>query len=420
MTKSVLFSVQFIEQWYTKLCANIFEPGFSYGFGTRRIVVISNEAVIKILCCLFVLALPVAIAAQDVGFIEYLSGSVSVQHNGEVEDLATDDIGYSLFEYDLISTGSNGLVELVLDGVGSSGTKLTIHEDTVFTVETGGQRAYPDTKLKILKGSIGLRVTKLLNGSSLTVHTETAAMGVRGTSFNVVTGPDGSVLVVCSEGKVSCTGYKGDEFFAIPGTGVEKLPAENMGTVSVEKGSEEAFIQTWSQTRKDIFKSGARIFVKAYWSQWNNIRDLYSSAYNNLVKKSALIQQYGMKAEASGYETSGAMVKVKAEVSDEIIEIRKIFSLYEQVFYRLVELESYHNTGIGAVQLDKKTTSEAFFAGFSRKEAEYRSELAVTRYLLRMYLYINRAAGSIGDESLIEEFFTDDPLGDSKPSGNPF
>ncbi|MBN2509123.1 MAG: FecR domain-containing protein [Spirochaetales bacterium] len=379
----------------------------------------SGNVTVKILSYLMILS-TFGLYGQEAGYIEYLSGMVNVQHKGEVSELLPEDIGYSVFEYDLISTGSDGLVELALDGVGSSGTKLTIHENTVFTVESGGRREYPDTRLKILKGSIGLRVTKLLHGSSLSVQTETASMGVRGTSFNIATGPDGSVLVVCSEGKVSCTGYKGDEYFAEPGTGVEKLPADDMGTIAVEKGTEEAYMASWVATRKEVFKSGAPIFVKAYWNQWKNIRGLYNSAYEKLIQKSALMQQYGLKALESGFQTTGDMVKVKTEVSAEVIEIRKFFSLYEQVFYRLSELEEYHRNGIGVVQLDKKTSSEAFFTDFRRKYDDYLRELAVTRYLMRMYLYINRAAGSLGHEGLIEDFFSDDPFGEGKPSGNPF
>ena len=129
------------------------------------------------------------------GEIVYLEGAVDIKPNGG--ELEWADFGTPVAEGDSIITGMDGYCEVELEG----GSTVTIREDTVFSFgrgSVGGGEA--QNVFSCAMGQISYKFSNLKDEPVIT--TPSAACGIRGTAFTVMTGADGSSLFVVSEGEV--------------------------------------------------------------------------------------------------------------------------------------------------------------------------------------------------------------------------
>lgn len=115
------------------------------------------------------------IYAED-GIIAYFDGNVTVQRDGSTFDA---DFGLSVFEGDILETGTNSLLILQLNNK----SKIKLRENTILVLESTGK----DTSLRLNRGSVFSRVNKLVNGT-FTLRTPSMVAGVRGTEFFVAYG----------------------------------------------------------------------------------------------------------------------------------------------------------------------------------------------------------------------------------------
>ena len=99
----------------------------------------------------------------------YFEGEVSIQRDN---DLLTEDdieIGEIIEEYDLVSTGSDGYAEILVESSISKRIVLKLEPDSnlYFTVEKKGSEN--KFNLKMLSGSIYAKVDKLIGRGSWTL-----------------------------------------------------------------------------------------------------------------------------------------------------------------------------------------------------------------------------------------------------------
>ncbi len=185
-----------------------------------------------------------AFCEGKLGSVTYLEGDVSMIRDGaEVDNLA---IGADLQNFDLVRTGSDGLAELDVNSSQSPRMTIKVSADTQFSVEIAAIEGKQQTTLGIIGGSISLKASRLAGTQALSVKTDSAVMGVRGTQFDVTAPPTGDVLVTCDEGEVVVTDDQGKELHAIPGTVVEKRPAELYRTMPVAVSGLAKFRGQWS------------------------------------------------------------------------------------------------------------------------------------------------------------------------------
>lgn len=361
-------------------------------------------------------------AAEPLGRIVFIEGIVDLQRDGEILELWDSDIGIEVYNYDLIETGYDGLIEIEVTSHKTRGTIIKVDNDTAFYFDSARMSGSSKTNVNMMAGSLAFKVQKLTGNDELNVRTESTIMGVRGTEFKVQRAPEGSVLVTCVEGKVACEDDRNMERYAMPGSIVEKRSGSSLSRVDIDVGDENLYGAYWTGKREEIFRSGADTFVKGYSAQYGNYLPRFLEAYDNLLAVKSQLEAYGLEENQGSGGFSSKMITVKADTSDEMIMMRSILPLFEHSFYAVQVLEKYHQQGIGRTMIDDNYSSDEFFNDFSRRKLEIKNKLADVRYCIKLYINISRAATPGGMDS--PSFFDDmmmgpNPLGSgSMPQGN--
>ena len=354
------------------------------------------------------------LTAQDaVGRIVYLEGIVDVHREGDLLELFDSDIGMDLYNYDLVETGDDGIVEIEMTNLQNRGSVIQVQENTAFYFDTAVLGGDSQNKLAMLSGSLHLKVQKLTGREDVAVQTESAVMGVRGTDFIVSEAPETSVLVTCTEGAVTCTDDDNNRLTAQEGRIVEKRPDESVSGIAVDPGDEELYRQFWLNTREEVFKAGAVTFVKGYSNRYRQMLPMFEDAYRDLYKVRETLETYGNEEASDTMGATGTMVQIKSEVSDEIFAMRSVFPGFEEVFYTVQLLERYHKLGIGVCDIERKYTSADFFGDFAEEKDMLKKKMAYVRYLFRLYTNISNAAGGgfEGPSFMDSIMNSDNPLG---------
>ena len=350
--------------------------------------------------CVFLLVGASLSAGSVSGIIAYMDGTVDVYRDGKLLDWNLVDIGFTVEEYDLIATGDDGTVEVDLSMPAGTGAHITVQPDTSFYFELDKKAGRDKTSFKMLSGAMAYKVQKLTGSDDLAVQTLSAAMGVRGTEFQVVYSPEGGVLVLCNKGKVAVTDTEDQERYSEPGSVVEKVPEKELTAFAVAPSDLSLYRSYWVSARDKVFKAGAGTFIKGFANQYRMFKPRFDKAYGELQKVKPLLLKYGR--ESSSYSL-GSLLKAKGEVSSAVVDMRSILPVYEMVYYRLKVLEKYHEQGLGHGVIGKGITSEQFFSGFNTEEAASERQLAEVRYMFKLYSAIHNASG--GGPSLLDKPF---------------
>lgn len=350
-----------------------------------------------------VFLLPHLLDAQEIGRIAYLEGDVELLRDGESRDTFSIDIGEPLMALDVIQTGFDGYVEVELDV--PSAAVIRVRENTAYYAEPVDSGGNPGVRVRLLTGRIEMNVTQLTRGSSLSVETQTAVLGVRGTEFDVITSPDDAVLFGIREGQVEIEGG-GARAQVQAGTVVEVQPDRRPQAGSVPVEQLEQFYANWTEIRLQAFRSGAPTFIRAYARRYLDTRETFESAYRQLVVFRPRLEE----AEQDGGGSLGGDMRLRSEISPAIIRMRSIFPLFEMTVYRLRELQRFHDQGIGRTRIGD-TESTEFFRAFAEEERVLLLRLAEVRTIFRLYGAIEeRSFGGLpsgdspfgGGESLLE------------------
>lgn len=348
-------------------------------------------------------------AKSVTGTISYIDGYVDLYRDGELLDWELVDIGFNVEEFDLIETGDDGLVEIDLKLPSGSRTSLAVKPGTTFYFEMEEKSGRNKTSFQMLGGSISFKVQKLTDNDTLDIHTESAVMGVRGTEFEIVTSPEGGILVLCNEGAVSCKDDQGRERFSKPGSVVDKVPDKQISAYSVSTEDLSLYRSYWVSTRDEVFRSGAGVFIGSYAKQYLLFQPKFSVAFSDLMEVKTSLVRYGNETFSG---SPGILFQAKAEVSPAIVKMRSLMPIFEMVFYRLKELESYHSEGLGVGLITDDLSSLQFFNIFGAEKNNISRQLAEVRYLFKLYNNLHKSAG--GGPSIL-----DSPLrGSGIPTGN--
>lgn len=352
-----------------------------------------------------------SVAGEPVGQIVYLEGIVDIHRDGEIFELFDSDVGMEIFNQDLISTGSDGILEVELTAYANPGTIVKVAEKTAFYLDFSRHMGAAKTDLPLLAGSLAFKVQRLTGSEELNVRTQSAIAGVRGTEFEVVTAPEGSILVVCSEGKVSCEDDQYNQQYAQAGRVVEKRSGETLRRIDVDPGDENLYRNFWINQREQVFKAGAQVFVKAYALQYQSHLAKFTEAYKKVAAHRGVLELYGREVR----DYSSDLMLIYNEVSKDIIPSRGIFNLFEQIFYSLKTLQDYHAQGIGVTDVSRNLTSGEFFAEFLSYEPVLRGQLAEMHYYYKLFANIASSASPAGGSLMGDIFSGSNPLGSGMP-----
>ncbi len=364
----------------------------------------------------FNIIFPVFLTGDDVvGEIVYIEGYVDIYRDGELLDWRDVDMGTSIQEYDLVETGDDGIVEIEVNAPVRGGTKVTVSEDTAFYFNVSTVNGKKQTAFEMLTGSLALKVQRLAGNESVAVKTESAAMGVRGTEFDITTSKEGAVLVTCVEGKVLCEDTDGGESYAEKGSIVQQNPDSGVKAYNVSPQDIDLYKSYWQKTRDEIFRSAAPMFIKTYGQRYLEYLPKFEEAYEELLVQAGTLKKYGKNAASYSL---GTLLQVKGTVSAAVFRMRSIIMMFEHVFYRLQDLAEPHSAGIGRCNITRRITSTELFSDFESTKAQIKRKMGAVRYLFKLYVDLTRATGD--DTGLIDDMFSGgNPMeGSGVPSGN--
>jgi hypothetical protein len=331
----------------------------------------------------------VAFAQDSIGDIVYMEDGVQISRNGE--SLGTDEvyIGAGIENYDLVNTDATGYAEVELTTPGSPGSTVKVSPNTTFSFEINRHGRDAKTSVGLVAGSLAMKVQKLTAKQSLEVATESALMGVRGTTFTVLLSPAGDVLVTTSEGSVSCTDEGGQELFAEPGQVVEKLPGESFRRIPVAVSSLEEFQRDWYADRLSVFKANALKAVRQYALRYMELRKRFADGYDALQEERDILRRWSDEDRQGRMGGRMELMRDKKRIIGHLFELRKTLYLFERVYFRLDELERYYREGYGRGSVQPGLSSEEFFRLFDRDRQTLAGQMAEVRYVTKLYALRN-------------------------------
>jgi len=328
-----------------------------------------------------------AFAQEKLGSVTYLEGDVSLVRDGaQMDSLA---IGADVQNFDLVKTGSDGLAELDVNSPLSPRITIKVSADTQFSVEIATIEGKQQTTLGIIGGSISLKAARLAGTQALSVKTDSAAMGVRGTQFDVTSPATGDVLVTCDEGEVVVTDDQGKELHAIPGTVVEKQPAELYRTVPVEVSGLQTFRGQWAAERGQALEKNALRLIQGNARLYNRLVQELNAGHAELDKYRETISRWREEDRRARVGQRAEIAKDRQAIGGLLARLRRTQFRLERVHFRLARLMAIHNRGIGAGTLEGGITTAQFFERFANERKDVEDKLYLTRSISKLYLRRN-------------------------------
>jgi len=325
---------------------------------------------------------------DKVGDASYMEGAVSVQRDGQDLDSSEVQTGLEIQDLDLMKTGADGLAEVSITSPKSAGATIKVSPHTQFTFQLNDTGSRQQSYVGLMSGTIALKVKKLTGSQDLSVHTENAVMGVRGTEFTVTAPATGDVLVTCTTGDVAITDENGREFHATPGSAVVKKFGEPLAPLEI-KGDVETFRKGWESERSAFLRDHALDVIQREAQRYDNLSDEFETEYAALQEKKDILAQWSAE-EKKGVVGSGPEVeKQKGEIADLLSDLRETQFLLERVHYRLLVLKELHEHGLGHGDIRKGLTTKDFFGRFEKDRAGLELRMAGIRHVIKQFVKRN-------------------------------
>ena len=326
------------------------------------------------------------VAADVVGEVTFLDGRVELTRGGVVLTEADLTIGTEVENLDQIRTGADGDLYLSLSGSGVATAEVHITAGTTFYVEIDRVAGRSTTTLGLMTGSLALKVARLSGNRSVEVRTETTTMGVRGTTFAVQTAPAGEILVTCNEGSVQCTlDESGQGLMAEPGQAVEARAQEFFRAVPIAVTDLRKFREDWLAERIEVFRSNALAVTRSYAVRYDRLRDEFDAGVAELESHGEVIEKWVREDRDGGQGSLMEAMREKRAVVGALFRLRKTLFIFERVYWRLVELESYYQEGYGRGVIRPGLSAAQFWGRFQADRRVLAQKMARIRYVVKLY-----------------------------------
>ncbi len=327
------------------------------------------------------------IASEEaIAGIEFIDGTVTITRAGA--PLKAVSIGDDLQDEDYISTGANGRVTLALSAslTGMSGT-IKVAPRSSFYLRVDELKGERQTEAELIAGQISLKVKKASGSPSLSVSTGNTVMGVRGTEFEVTTSPEGSVLVDCSEGEVSCSDESGQSS-ALPGQAVEKREGVKLRRLAVSLADSASFRQKWIDGEEESFRKNAPKAAKAIAARYLELAERLVSLHAEL-SSSGVLKQWSEDARKGSVARTAPqdLDRQLAATGSRLLEAKKILGTMERIGARVeaLELALADQSAVLAQELRKGFTVADFFKRFEAEKERNIQRVAWLRFAGKLY-----------------------------------
>jgi hypothetical protein len=334
-----------------------------------------------------------AAQSQDrIGELSYLEGDLSVTRNNRSLSPQDVEIGLEVQNLDLLKTARNGHAEIAVDAPSLPASVIKVSPNTTFYLEVNSLGREKRTNVGAITGTIALKVQKLGANQRVNVSTESALMGVRGTTFEVTLTPSGDLLVSITEGEVLVQDEEGRELAAEPGEVVEQPAGEPFQKIPVAASSLDQFRKDWYAERLEAFKANPLKAIRFYALRYRALRDRFLRAYAGLQREKAILQKWYQEDRQGKIGGRMEILKEKKRLVGYILQLRRILFVFERVYFRLAELEDYYQEGYGQGTLEGTLTSRAFFDSYQRDRDDLARKMAELRYVVKLYAKRNDGA----------------------------
>ena len=352
----------------------------------------------KTLLFAFLVSLAGALFADEVGEITYLQDKADIVRGGKT---IAADFGTPVENFDCITTTKQGLAEIAIDASTGIDGSIKIKPGTSMYLDLSSLRTEQKGAVELLAGSVALSVKKLSGKSNLEVRTQSATMGVRGTTFEVSTEAAGEILVSCDSGRVECRDNDGKVLFAEPGMVVEKIPGEQFRNIPIRVSDIESFRKNWHTERIEAFKANAGKAFKFYSDRYLELKAQFDEAYKSLLAKRNVLDKWFKEDARKAQGGKLEVMQEKKALFEPLKNLRRINFLFEKVYYRLLELEEYQSQGLGKGPLGNGYTADQFFNRFRNEAEGLKERMNIVRYSMKLFALRNE--GSTPFDGLNEE-----------------
>jgi hypothetical protein len=351
---------------------------------------------------LLVFAVSMGLYAAKVGEITFIQGGVEIVRNGETLSDSDLDAGTAIENMDLIKTAKDGKLNFKLNSSVTPKAEIGVSSGTVFTVDVNKIGKTNATTLEMVSGNLSIKAQKLTGNMSLSVKTESATMGVRGTTFDVETAPAGDILVSCEEGKVECVDETGAKKDAEPGQVVEKGEDNAFKSIPVKVTDLKTWKKNWLAQKIEVFKADPLRAIRQFGRRYNRYLAEFNKAYDSLMGKRKILDKWAKEDKENKQAGKMEVMKEKKDIMRDLFKIRKVLFIFEKIYYRLNELYEYYQEGYGEGEIDPGLTTAKFFQKFVADGKVLENKMAMVRYITKMYSKRNEGAfpiGGLGDDS---------------------
>lgn len=331
------------------------------------------------------------------GRITALRGTVSVHRDGTVLSRELD-LGEPLREYDLLVTGADGYLTAEFQGPGLRRATLSLRPNTRVYVEqslleSGGRQ----TTAQLLAGSVSLKVQRL-SGGQFQVNTQSAALGVRGTTFDVIIGPQLEALVTCSEGRVEAR-VAGDRAAAIPGKALTVHPEDGIAEYNVQVQNIPRFQTRWLEEVVKEFQEIAVPVTRTVHRRWNRLLPRFRDAWGQLQAQSATLARW-RQAVASGTELGTVeLLRDRRALAPVLLNLKKTLFFLERDWAWLAAVQRDFPTAALDQDVGGKTARQ-FFQETDAIHRELGLQFSMAREAFRLY-------AAMVPDSPLGDFFED-------------
>lgn len=331
---------------------------------------------------LFFLVVLLSSYSEEVGEVTYLQQGATL-----VRDTKTLPLDFSspIENYDLVRTNLSGMVEIQFhEETGIEGSLLIKPSSSLYIdlslLSDGGK-----ARIELLSGTVTQKAIKLAGKSSLEVRAGNVSMGVRGTTFEVATAPDGSILVSCEEGQVRCEADDGTSLFAEPGSAVESTPERGFRNIPVMFQDLETFRRNWRAERIEAFRSNAHRALRNFANRYIELKGKFDEAYKALMARYEVLDKWFREDRTGRIGPMSEVLREKRSLIGPLLNLRKSSFLFEKVYYRLVELREYYKQGMIRGDLGNGMTAEQFFRRFDNEAVDLEEKMNVFRHTLKLF-----------------------------------
>ncbi len=338
--------------------------------------------------CLAFAVLAAARAEDPLATIDFCEGQLSLARDGAT--LAAPGIGDEVYDGDLISTGPGSQATLKLaKATGMSGSiKLAPRTSLYFNLDAiKGER---QSEVELIAGQIGVKIKKLGGSPGFTVATESATCAVRGTEFDVIASPGGSILVGCSEGEVSCVS-EGVSTSALPGQAVEKRVGAKIARRAVASADFAGFKEKWLADETADFARDAPKAARLIAARYLELSDRLRANHARIAADGALKAWAQEEKSGAGARISDAELERRlTEVGPLLAESRRVLGAMERIAARVDALGELVG-GDSAVQGQRVRPGVTVADFFKRFEAAKDADLKRIAVLRRAERQVKRA-----------------------------